>query len=47
MILTTIFCWVKSVVRSLRPHMGQFKAAYRHVQKTGADRRHFRWDLDV
>jgi hypothetical protein len=47
MILTVIVSWARSVVQSFQAHTGQFRAAYRQVQKTGADRRHFRRDLDV
>ena len=51
MILTVIISWAKSwaksAMQSFQAHTGQLRAAYRHVQKTGADRRHFRRDLDV
>jgi hypothetical protein len=47
MILTVIISWAKSAMQSFQAHTGQLRAAYRHVQKTGADRRHFRQDLDM
>jgi hypothetical protein len=51
MILTVIISgaksWAKSTMQSFRAHTGPLRAAYRHVQKAGTDRRHFRQDLDV
>ena len=52
MILTVIISWAKSLAhmslaQSCQAHTGQLRAAYRHVQMTGAARRRFRQDLDV
>jgi hypothetical protein len=52
MILTVIISWAKSLAhmslaQSCQAHTGQLRAAYRHVQMTGAARRRFRQDLDL
>ena len=47
MILSVIISWARSLAQSFQAHTGQLRAAYRHVQKTGAACRRFRQDLDV